>query len=769
MDSVEQCREVCMPFSMDEYADRFEKVKRRMDEESIDLLVSSKPENIYYLTNYQTVGDPFQVMLIDRNYGIHIITRELESTNVKYRSMVEYSYYTESQSPVYVVAKYIFKKYEIAKIGFEYNSKRVTYLDQTQLEKHLTELFDPSKIDFKDASTLISEIRMIKSEAEIKYMKRAANMAEQGIDEGIRDLEVGMTETHIAGTITKKMCEMGCEYTAYPPFVAAGWSGCMGHYTARQKELVDGDILFLEIGGCCERYHATRMHTVYIGEQPEWFKEAEDILRRAVDTARSSMIPGVPARDIDLVARTIISEYRYDHIQSERSGYSIGIGFYTDWAENDVLQIHPRTDAILEENMVIHFIPWIQIPNQGAIGFSDTIVVTKEGGVSLFEFPNSSTYHNLVRYVEPKSDRVIGTKTDSIMTDINSHINEAIIYHREDSYDPTRLVTRKFDGINRLYVKDEYGRKGLMAFKIMGVEYAVHRLEEAGKLHPGSVITTMTDGNHGAAVAHVAKAHNLKAVIFVPKNMTRERIERIEEYGSDIECRVVDGMYDDAIDIVKTQADKNGWILISDTAWGGYEDIPKDIATGYCAIFDEAVNQIDEKMGKGGYPTHIFLQAGVGGFPSAGVAYAILRMSPKPKLICVEPDDADCILENIKENCQEGTMMCSGKTNSIMSGLNCGLPSTTAWPILRDYVDMYVAIGDAWARKAVRALHHHPKRIMAGESGAAGVAGLMACLNSPELKEKVGLNENSNVLVINTEGVTDKASFNRIVGYQVFN
>lgn len=361
-----------------------------------------------------------------------------------------------------------------------------------------------------------------------------------------------------------------------------------------------------------------------------------------------------------------------------------------------------------------------------------------------------------------------GKSTKEIMRDIDEVMDDAIAFHRNDRYDHTRLVSRTFDGINRLYIKDEYGRKGLMAFKIMGVEYAIHRLfEETGHIDPNTVLTTMTDGNHGAAVAYVAKKYGVKAIIFVPKNMTQERMKRIEERGA--ELRVVDGMYDDAIAEVRREAKKNQWIVISDTAWDGYESIPKYISTGYCAIFNEAIDQISElPIEKGGYPTHIFLQTGVGGFPSAGVAYAVLRLNPRPKLICVEPSDADCVYENIKQGCYEGTMMSKGNTDSIMSGLNCGLPSTTAWPILRDYVDMYITIGDNWARKAVRALYHHPKRVMAGESGAAGLAGLMACLDTPELKEKLDLNSESNVLIVSTEGVTDKSTFNDIIGYPVF-
>lgn len=354
-----------------------------------------------------------------------------------------------------------------------------------------------------------------------------------------------------------------------------------------------------------------------------------------------------------------------------------------------------------------------------------------------------------------------GDDAERIMEYIERNMDDALTYHARTEKSP--LVVRDLPGIKNLYVKDESHRMGLMAFKIMGVSYAVHRLEQAGTLKKGSTITTMTDGNHGAAVSYIAKERGLKAVIFVPRNMTTERKERIQKYGADL--RIVDGMYDDAIAEVKRQASENGWVLISDTAWSGYETVPKDISTGYCAIFHEAIEYINRNGHC--YPTHIFLQAGVGGFPSAGFAYAVSKMVPRPKLICVEPEDADCFLENIGQGCRAGTLMCRGETNSIMSGLNCGLPSTTAWPIMRDYVDLFVAVSDEWAREAVRNLYHSEKSIVVGESGAAGLAGLLACIDCPDTAGGLGLNKDSCVLIVNTEGATDKNIFQQIIGQQV--
>lgn len=348
-------------------------------------------------------------------------------------------------------------------------------------------------------------------------------------------------------------------------------------------------------------------------------------------------------------------------------------------------------------------------------------------------------------------------------------------------------------GVRRAFVKDEGQRMGLKAFKGLGVGFAV---SEAIKRAGGpdhfftngdpsqTTLTTMTDGNHGRAVAQVARKLGCNCIIYVPESMVKERKMAIESEGAKVV--VVRGSYDDAIAEVKDHCNRLGHHLISDSAWTGYEDIPSDICAGYGTIFREVERQVQQNWTPGTVPrpiTHLFLQCGVGGFASAGVAYAFWNSTrwrgkseawdAELKTICVEPTDADCILENARIHCgvqsdafqlpkidaDTGLHFCQGKTESIMAGLNCGVPSTTAWPILRDFCDAYIAVGDGYAKQGVRILAE--EGVVAGESGAAGVAGALACTR--ELRDAIGLTPDSVVLFVNTEADTDLEMYTKIL------
>lgn len=326
-------------------------------------------------------------------------------------------------------------------------------------------------------------------------------------------------------------------------------------------------------------------------------------------------------------------------------------------------------------------------------------------------------------------------------------------------------------GVKAVAVKDEGQRLGLGAFKGLGVAYAVSRLMESGSLKVGDTVTTMTDGNHGKAVAHIAAQHGLNCVVYVPACMKPARVAAIEAEGARVE--VVDGSYDDSIAMVRSQAQERGWTIVSDTAWEGYTDIPLDIMTGYTLLFQE-VQQQAEVAGMLPF-THVMLQAGVGGFAAAGIV-AMLG-SPLCRPIIVEPTDADCILENIVcgQAAASDLASCKGATNSIMSGLNCGEPSTVAWPVLRDLAAGMLACGDSYARRAVRLLHSHSGgTLVAGESGAAGLAGLVALREQAgsatgrgkewrQAVEMLQLGSQARVLVINTENDTDPEAYREII------
>lgn len=354
--------------------------------------------------------------------------------------------------------------------------------------------------------------------------------------------------------------------------------------------------------------------------------------------------------------------------------------------------------------------------------------------------------------------------------------SDVLPFHRElVGYAPTPLVplpeVAKELGLGEVWIKDESKRFGLNAFKVLGASYAIYRFLRGTSVgsdpsRPTVKMTrytfaTATDGNHGRAVAWTAKSLGHEAVVFVPKNTVPARIEAIRGEGAKVV--VVDGTYDDTVTRAAAEAAKNGWQVISDTAYPGYMQVPAWIMDGYATLFHEAIDQLDAQGHK--WPDHVFLQAGVGGLACAGVLFFRRRGAGKrPAMVSVEPTDADCLLESILS--PDGSIrVAKGKQNSIMAGLNCGTPSLLAWPVLKSGVDFFLAVEDAFAEQAMRVLAANG--VTSGESGAAGLAGLLALCKEPALAESrsaLGLGSEAKILLISTEGDTDPVSYRRIVG-----
>lgn len=334
-----------------------------------------------------------------------------------------------------------------------------------------------------------------------------------------------------------------------------------------------------------------------------------------------------------------------------------------------------------------------------------------------------------------------------------------------------------------LYIKDEAHRFGINAFKPLGASYAIFRYLKGqweSSFHSPFGIDAFqdpdtmqrlgtqtfcaaTDGNHGRAVAWTARMLNQRAVIYMPDNSAQARIENIESEGG--KTVLVDGTFDDCVAKCDADARANGWIAIADTAFEGYMDVPNNIMAGYSTIFHELTG-----LNTPGKPQIdlVLLQAGVGGFAAAGSWFYAHRYGKnRPYLFCVEPTDSDCCLESVVsgKGAPTSTM---GRQESIMAGLNCGIPSLVAWPILKDAVDVFMAVEDHYAEKAMRALYfaeEEDKPIVSGESGASGLAGLMALCREETfepVRNRINLPDCS-VLVINTEGDTDPDNFRRII------
>jgi diaminopropionate ammonia-lyase len=353
---------------------------------------------------------------------------------------------------------------------------------------------------------------------------------------------------------------------------------------------------------------------------------------------------------------------------------------------------------------------------------------------------------------------------------------EPLEFHRRmPGYAPTRLANAASIadrlGLKQLWVKDESSRMGLPAFKIMGASWAVYRAvtqelrartgqelgawstldELAESLMPlrPMTLTCATDGNHGRAVARMARLLGFSARILVPADMAPARIAAIAEEGAEVVRH--EGTYDDAVAQAAREADERT-LVISDTSWPGYEDVPRWVIEGYSTILWE----VDDELARRGEPGPdiVAVQIGVGALAAAVVRhFRRPGIELRPFILGVEPTRAACALASIEAG---EIVELPGPHDSIMAGLNCGIPSPVAWPLVSRGIDTFIAVEDERARAAVRALAR--EEIVAGECGSAGLAGLMTWQDAFG-----GYLRGKRALVIVTEGATDPEAYRRIV------
>ncbi len=339
-------------------------------------------------------------------------------------------------------------------------------------------------------------------------------------------------------------------------------------------------------------------------------------------------------------------------------------------------------------------------------------------------------------------------------------------------------------GVGGIWVKDESQRLSLNSFKVLGGSFALYQFlrkrlgirdreltvselksdkvrAELGEL----IFATATDGNHGRGVAWAAMELGFKCVVYVHERTTKSRVRAIEEYGAEV--KVIAGTYDDAVRKITQDAAENGWQIISDTTWEGYQDIPCWVMQGYTTLMSE----VQEQLSAQGIlrPTHVFVQAGVGALAASVIGYyQRLFRTDRPVTVVVEPEKAACLYASAEKG--DGLPHSVGGTlDTIMAGLACGDPSPFAWDILDKTSDFFLSCPDFVAAKGMR-VYGMPVAgdpfIVSGESGAVTLGALMFILDTPgltDLKERMKLGPDSQILLINTEGNTDPEDFRRIV------
>jgi len=342
-------------------------------------------------------------------------------------------------------------------------------------------------------------------------------------------------------------------------------------------------------------------------------------------------------------------------------------------------------------------------------------------------------------------------------------------------------------GVAALHYKDEGSRFGLQSFKALGGAYAVFRLlqrtiearnggegvearssaqgvdsrqliEDTWRSVARTVtVTCATDGNHGRSVAWGARLFGCRCVIYVHASVSEARCAAIAQYGAEV-IRVP-GNYDDSVRHAANEARNRGWTVVSDTSYDGYLEVPVDVMHGYGAMSREIVRAMTDEP-----PTHVFVQAGVGALAaSVCAAFWLAWEARRPRVVIVEPTQADC---HFQSGLAGHPVVVKGDLNTVMAGLACGEVSPLAWEIVDAGASAYVVVDDRFALDAMRALASPAPgdpAIVAGETGASGLAALLAADGHEEIRRALDLGAQSRVLLIGSEGATDPELYRRIV------
>lgn len=384
------------------------------------------------------------------------------------------------------------------------------------------------------------------------------------------------------------------------------------------------------------------------------------------------------------------------------------------------------------------------------------------------------------------------TKTEDSYLGLMSEENVAKALHFHQSipqYSVTPLAELKhlaeYMGIRNIYIKDESYRFGLNAFKVLGGSFAIGRYiakqigkdidelpyhvltsDQLKKMFGQAVFYTATDGNHGRGVAWAADKLGQRCVVRMPKGTTQMRKEHIANLGAEVTIENLN--YDDCVRLASLEAKETlQGVLIQDTAWEGYEEIPAWIMQGYGTLAVEAERQL---LASGcEKPTHIFVQAGVGSLAASVIGYFANRFPDNPPtMVVVEAGSADCLYQSAELATGELKAV-TGDLKTIMAGLSCGEASTIAWDILRNHADIFISSPD-WMSAVGTRIYAVPleddPRVISGESGSVPMGVLYAAMKIKKyekLKKDLKLDENSEVLLISTEGDTDPARFREVV------
>lgn len=370
------------PFRTAEFKERVERVQSTIRDRDLDVLLVTTPENIYYLSGLDTTGFySYQCLILPRTGEPAFVVRQLETPNVEIRTWIsQYKAYGESYGDSSVettqginTTAELLQELDLGdgRVGFEQDSWFITYRQVSLLKNSI-----PGEL--VGCSNIVEPERMIKSEAELQYIREAASIAEAGTQTGIQTVAVGTGESEIAANTYAGLIRNGAMHGTRV-YATSGTRSAIPHARWKGRTVRQGEPVNFEIGATVNRYYASLWQTAHVGEPPPVVERVEDVVATGLQSAIDCIEPGVPAAEVHEACQRVLRDSGYAEFSPHRTGYSLGIGFPPGWGEGYIVSIGPGDDTPLQQNMVFHMPVTVILPDYGTVGCSVTLRVTDDG------------------------------------------------------------------------------------------------------------------------------------------------------------------------------------------------------------------------------------------------------------------------------------------------------------------------------------------------------------------------------------------------------
>ena len=372
-------------FSIEDYKERIAKLRALMKEENLEAVLISRQENVHYLTGFHTTGYwSFQALIVPLDGEPQMVVRHFEALNADaYSFLNSYRSYQDDEDGLAILCE------ELARMGLAHSKigmdKGNGFFFGIMNYERMCSLLPHMRIT--DCAFLLERIRSIKTEQELVYIRQAAALVSQAMKDGIAAVKEGAGEAEVAAEVYRSLLINGSDFIANPPFVSSGWKTGLGHSTWGRKKIERGDNVYFELVACVNRYHVPLMRTVHVGEPCELGKKLAETSLAAVDKALEVIKPGVTAQVVDAAARGEITRRGMARYFRHRAGYSVGVAYPPGWPEGGLMSLRPGNTELLRENMVLH-LPLVLLGDGIAgAGFSESVLVTKNGCEILTKVP----------------------------------------------------------------------------------------------------------------------------------------------------------------------------------------------------------------------------------------------------------------------------------------------------------------------------------------------------------------------------------------------